>query len=400
MPASGRVIPEILRLHFEELDFLWEQRGTLIDSPASNLHDLARLEERVEAHLDALRIDGEHTVGLALPALTSEESGEAAAATLACMASGDERAARAVIAALSGGEEGTRDGIRGALRHCEIGRIEAELREVASVGDAGVRAVVVDVLAFHRLPAPPGLLELLGSERDEVRRRSIEAAGRFGGPWSRDFLESALASGDARLAAAALEASTRVGLPLVSEICRRAVKTARHPEALRYLGVLGDPRDLALLVDSLAESARATHAARGLGAMGRVEAVEPLLAALETPNFAEASYAAIRRITGAVDHRPAAAYASPPDPRTARERWESTRSRFVPGRRWQEGVDVTDLPPAQLSPELSLRVRRDLYFSSVAADRALGSFEPEATARTQELASRPQVTDITRPGRR
>ena len=50
------VIPDIVSQHVEEAAFLWLLRSNAIRQPHYALKDIAKLDDRVEAHLDGLRV--------------------------------------------------------------------------------------------------------------------------------------------------------------------------------------------------------------------------------------------------------------------------------------------------------------------------------------------------------
>jgi hypothetical protein len=52
------VIPTIIEQHAEEAAFLWLLRDAAVRAPHYSLKNLADLDNRVEAHLDGLRIAG------------------------------------------------------------------------------------------------------------------------------------------------------------------------------------------------------------------------------------------------------------------------------------------------------------------------------------------------------
>ncbi|RNJ46982.1 hypothetical protein B5V01_33725 [Mesorhizobium erdmanii] len=56
---SRRVIEHIVEQHAEDAAFLWLQRHRAVDSPDQHLKNLRRLDERIEAHIDGLRVAGE-----------------------------------------------------------------------------------------------------------------------------------------------------------------------------------------------------------------------------------------------------------------------------------------------------------------------------------------------------
>jgi uncharacterized protein (TIGR02270 family) len=368
-PRRAAVMLDVLEEHFEELDFLWEQRERHIFTPDWTVRQLAELESRAEAHLDGLRIGGEHAVTLAAPFLVGDETGPATAAAFTLLAADPPRA-DAVIEAACRATAPARTGIRIGLRHAEIAPLTDRLYDLALGRDAALRAFAVDVLAFHRLRAVPELEALFAHEVAEVRRLAYGAVGRLRGQLSERDLEAALGSGDAPLRRVALEAAARSGFSGLAALCRRCARGVQAvPEAIEFLGVVGGPEDLPLLRGALAEPAVAEAALAGLGALGSTMAVPLVLDAMATPTLAGAAAAAFTRITGVEDltsHGPARDAAGDDeeegaDPARARAVWETLCGRFHPAGRWQGGLDVSTLDLARVLADLPLATRRDVY---------------------------------------
>ena len=66
---SAQIIPTIVYQHAEEAAFLWILRDATVWAPHCNLKNLARFDERVEAQIDRLRVDGDE--GWRLPSRAS-----------------------------------------------------------------------------------------------------------------------------------------------------------------------------------------------------------------------------------------------------------------------------------------------------------------------------------------
>lgn len=373
------VMIDILEEHFEELDFLWEQREGVIFAPDWNLKELAELEESAEAHLDGLRIGAEDSVEVARPGLAREERGAATAAALTLMATGQPELESEVVRALTVHVAEIRDGIRIGLRHSNIERVLDDLAQLASSGEPLVRAAAADVLAFQRRPPPPRFVELLNHPDPEVRRLAYGAAGRFGGPWSVDNLHDTLLRDSSAVQRTALETSARIGMPNLDAICRKAATRPQDPstEALVFLGVLGDPRDLAVLQTALGEPGLAVAALVGIGALGRVAVMPFLIQAMQNPLLTRAAGAAFVRITGATDVEADLPLPPPtnlpenevdfrddtrtPDAGRAQAWWEQAKGRFSPEGRWQAGLEVSKAPLGEQFDGLPLQSRRDVY---------------------------------------
>jgi uncharacterized protein (TIGR02270 family) len=385
-PAGTATLPDVLEEHLEELAFLWEQRERFIDSPDWTLESLQAIEERAEAHLDGLRLGAGHSAELARPALIAGEIGVATAATFVLMSFGLPELENEILRALATAPPEGRNGIRVGLRHCDIERIGGQLSEIAVSGEPSVRAAAVDILAFHRFPPPKGIATLLGDPDPEVRRLAFEAAGRFGGPWSYDIVQQALDGEIPALRVAALRASARMGLPGLDDTCRRAGTRPQSPvpEALEFLGVLGDPKDLAVLQNSISRPDLAPAALAGLGALGSVAAIPALIDAMADPALVKAAGRGFVRITAAdgieaeeplpppegLSDAEAASWdtSAPPDPAKARTWWDAEKGRFDEGGRWQCGRDVSKSPLGENFDGLTLASRLDVYLGERARD--------------------------------
>jgi uncharacterized protein (TIGR02270 family) len=103
------IIEDIVTQHAEEASFLWFLRSLAVDAPHYSLADLAELDDRVEAHLDGLRIAADAGWTICKEALAQEEPGEVFAAAALAFESGMEDRINVVLEAacpaleLSGG---------------------------------------------------------------------------------------------------------------------------------------------------------------------------------------------------------------------------------------------------------------------------------------------------------
>ena len=57
--TTDLIIARIISQHAEEAAFLWLLRRTAVVAPHFNLSDLAKLDNRIEAQLDGVRIAGD-----------------------------------------------------------------------------------------------------------------------------------------------------------------------------------------------------------------------------------------------------------------------------------------------------------------------------------------------------
>src|SRR6266853_363233 len=94
---SPELVPAVLDQHAEDAAFLWLTRDNAARAPHYSLADLVKLDDRVEAHVDGLRVAGDDGWTLALDELKHPEAGEYFAAMVLALESGRKEKIAAVL---------------------------------------------------------------------------------------------------------------------------------------------------------------------------------------------------------------------------------------------------------------------------------------------------------------
>lgn len=93
------IIEDIIIQHAEEASFLWFLRSLAVCAPHYSLVDLAELDNRLEAHLDGLRIADDSGWRVCQEALGQEGLGEVFAAATIALGNGNENRVEIVLEA-------------------------------------------------------------------------------------------------------------------------------------------------------------------------------------------------------------------------------------------------------------------------------------------------------------
>lgn len=147
--SSSGVIPEIFQQHLDSYQFLWRQWQDARGSPDFTLRDLARLEARMEAHLDGLLVAGENVAPMLEPSLSGDDRAAALAAAYVLLAMGRDEFAAKVLDAFRGAQGPALEGIRDALCLGNVTRVLPQLRELFTSSPAPIAVAAAEVLAFH-----------------------------------------------------------------------------------------------------------------------------------------------------------------------------------------------------------------------------------------------------------
>jgi uncharacterized protein (TIGR02270 family) len=297
--------------HAHQASFLWLFRERAVVSPDYDVADLRDLDDRLDAHLDGLRVTGDLGYAIALAAAGGKQKkdekkkknadiGATFVAAVLAIERWDLRALARLLDATGVTKEGSRE-IAAALGWVPFETTRKLLRGLfASHCPPPLHWLGVTACATHRSDpgAPLGFAVLSGDRR--LRSRALRAAGEIGRSDLLGDLRATLKTEDEGLAFSAAWSAAVLGdqaaLPVLFRIAkgggpyaeRAATTAARRMDGatalseLRALGSLGYVR----------------AAIAGAAALGDAAAVPWLFEAMEAPETARLAGGALRQITG------------------------------------------------------------------------------------------------------
>jgi uncharacterized protein (TIGR02270 family) len=277
------VITEIVSQHAEEAAFLWLLRSNAIRQPHYALKDLAKLDDRVEAHLDGLRIAGEPGWEICQAALSNEEPGEVFAASVMAFESGIESRIQAVMDTVTTKPD-LLNGMVSALGWLSFEQASPHIQRLHTSNVHLHRQVGLAACAVHRGDPGQALSLAVGSRNLSLRARALKAVGELGRKDLLGAVKENLRAEDEGVrywaawsgallgepsAVPVLQGLAVGGKPRAEQACAVALRRlplaeghawvkvlARRPEsqrmALMGAGVIGDPVQIPWLMEQMA----------------------------------------------------------------------------------------------------------------------------------------------------
>jgi len=367
---AAKFIPVVLGQHAEEAAFLWILRDSAVHAPHYRLKDLAKLDLRVEAHLDGLRIAGPHGWNVLKDALALEEAGEIFAAAVVAFESGDPKRTDLVLDAGTATPELER-GLVSAVGWLAPKKADRLIKALLASDAKARRRVGVAGAAIRRLDFEKDFLAAVKDNDPLLRARGLRAVAELGMTKHAALFTRHLDSVDPSVGYAAAWGGALVsGDPAaVAALQEFAVGPGRKSREALVLAVRRmTPAAAASWREKLAKKPQTLrHAVIAAGAAGDPAAVPWLLDQTAVPGVARVAGEALSMITG-VDlayqdldgDQPEGFEAGPnddpgdenvqpdpdedlpwPHPGRARAWWESQKSRFAPGKRYLLGREIT-----------------------------------------------------------
>jgi uncharacterized protein (TIGR02270 family) len=285
------VLEHIVSQHAEEAAFLWLLRDRAVSAPQYFLADLARLDSRIEAHIDGLRIAGEPGWEICKEQLTFQGPGEIFGAGVIALGAGKSDRFDTVMESASRSYDLLR-ALISAHGWLPYYGIEDHVKRLLTARPPEVRRIGIAASAIHRRDPGRVLGEGIESGDKLLAARSLKAAGELGRidlvPLIREHLRdddetcryeaawSGTLLGDGRSAEvmeAIVGSMGRHWEEGAAVLCRKMVsarfhgffgKLSENPSIFRpavaAAGAMGDPVAIPWLLDRMALSALARPA--------------------------------------------------------------------------------------------------------------------------------------------
>src|SRR5262245_26038226 len=173
-------ILRIVERHAEDAAFLWTLRDRHASGKTFRLWDLARLDRRLDAHLDGLRIAGEDGWTLCSEALVHRANGEVFAAAVTAFESGRPHRIDTIFDLVADRPDLAR-GLISALGWTTAEVARRQIGQLLASGSTLFRRAGVAAAAIRRLDPGPVLESSLEDVEDSfLTARALEAVGELG----------------------------------------------------------------------------------------------------------------------------------------------------------------------------------------------------------------------------
>lgn len=173
------MIDIIVNQQCENTITLAQQRLAQLSAPNVALRHLERIDNRIEAHLDGLRIAGKSGLELCFSKLDDADAGEVFLCMVLSLESMDFKRMTQVMA-LSQALPETQSGIEAAVNWVESEGLVPVFTKLLSAGNPFFQSIGLAALSLHRIDAGTFLENAMGSGHVPLQVKAMEAASVLG----------------------------------------------------------------------------------------------------------------------------------------------------------------------------------------------------------------------------
>lgn len=342
MNQAHSVIPHIIDQHAEEAAFLWLLRHNAVYAPHYNLKDLAKLDNRVEAHIDGLRIAGDYGWEACCNNLEFKGAGEVFAAGLLALEGNNIDRINKVYQVAEETPE-TLTGLVSAFGWVEPHLLQGKVSGLLVSKNPLWRQVGIAACAIHRVNPGKYLDQAIQDGDTQLRIRALRAAGELGRADlkqiiieqvnDQDVTVSLWAAWSAVLLGARGNALSRLQTSIIGDSGFSVKAMSVAFRVLDLQAVKG------LLKGLVQNEDRLRDAIIGTGISGDPSYIPWLIKQMEVPKLAKIAGESFSFITGvdiAYEDLPC------PDPLLIGRWWKQRQQDFLPGQRYLSGKPANE----------------------------------------------------------
>jgi uncharacterized protein (TIGR02270 family) len=169
----------VLSQYADDSASLWQLRSGALAAPHYSLADLAKLDQRVEAHLDGLRIAGDEGWQLCRKELAWKEASEVFAAAVLAFESGTDDRIAEVLKIGTASSELSR-GIVSALGWLDYQQAAPHIKNLCASDSPTKRRIGIAAAAIHRKDPGRPLQDAISDPDLLLKARALRAVGELG----------------------------------------------------------------------------------------------------------------------------------------------------------------------------------------------------------------------------
>ena len=300
MLIKPKPIPHIIDQHAEEAAFLWLLRSHAVSAPHYDLEDLSGLDERVEAHIDGLRIAGDYAWEVCKANLEFKEAGELFVATVLALESQSTKKLKEVYKVLVENPE-LQNGFVSALAWVKPKYLEGKVSGFLGSKDLFWQMIGIAACTVQRVDPKDYLTQGIKSNDHKLCCQSLKAAGVFSRTDLMGDIHKLIANDDPELRfwaswAAVLCGDREEALQcLISLIKEKSIHTDQAVSLLLRTLKSDHAKDfLALLKDR----SKLREVIQGIGFRGEVDYIPWLIDQMEDPELSRLAGESFTLITG------------------------------------------------------------------------------------------------------
>ena len=299
---GGGALPEVLARHAADGAFLWIVRDRGLGFPHLRLSDLCRIDERVEANIDGLRVSGEPGWEIAKAQFFEfGQAGETFAAAVLAFESSDPSKIQEVLALGMLKPENLR-ALASALGWIAPSVAIPHIKMLLNSTDPSLKRVGLAGAAILRRNPGPAMMEAFASDDLVTKARALRAAGEIGLMDLQNTIRANLKSRDpgCRYWAAWSTALLSGHADAIAQLQSFAENATPFSETAAQLVVRRLPiRDSRLWIKRLAkELGRLRVAIKAIGALGDPDLIPWLIEQIKQPALARVAGESLSLITG------------------------------------------------------------------------------------------------------